>query len=274
MLLSLSLVLGASESQPHYHKGKLARYDIGPPTLMLSASDESRLRSGRSVQQSLPGEDGVSQRMIMVQDIKAPCDIVLGRIMDLDKYPKMVSGVDACATYDSKTDKGVTTVKSVYEISAVHMKLKYYMEHHYDPKERCMVFHLDYSKRSDLDDSVGYWYVEPTGRSSSRVYYSCECKLRGWVPPPVYSLLTKEALNKATTWVERESRLEYQRSQRISFPNPMQSLQELKGRLDAIELPRLSTPRWLEERREGPLRWMNGLRGLRVDEGPAEVPAS
>ena len=78
-LAAIALVaLGASDSQSHYHKGKLARYDIGPPSLLLSASDESRLRSGRSVQQALPGEDGVSQRLIMVQDIKAPCNIVLG----------------------------------------------------------------------------------------------------------------------------------------------------------------------------------------------------
>lgn len=81
----------------------------------------------------------------------------------------------------------------------MHLKLQYYMTHYFDPKERCMTFHLDYSRRSDLDDSVGYWYVEPTGRTTSRVFYSCECKLRGWVPPPVYSLLTKEALTKVCT---------------------------------------------------------------------------
>jgi len=25
-------------------------------------------------------------------------------------------------------------------------------------------------------------------QASSRVYYSCECKLRGWVPSPVYNV--------------------------------------------------------------------------------------
>ena len=59
-----------------------------------------------------------------------------------------------------------------------------------------MTFHLDYSRRSDIDDTVGYWYVAPEGRASCRVYYSCECKLRGWVPAPVYNMLTKEALKK------------------------------------------------------------------------------
>eukprot|EP00965_Chrysotila_dentata_P243602 6205508-Pleurochrysis_carterae.AAC.1 len=30
----------------------------------------------------------------------------------------------------------------------------------YDPEQRCMVFNLDYDRRSDLDDSVGYWCRE------------------------------------------------------------------------------------------------------------------
>lgn len=87
-------------------------------------------------------------------------------------------------------------IKTTYDIDVMHMKLRYFMEHEYDPDQKCMVFHLDYSRRSDIDDSVGYWYVQPSGRTASRVYYSCECKLRGWVPGPVYNVLTKEALSK------------------------------------------------------------------------------
>lgn len=130
----------------------------------------------------------------------------------------------------------------------MHLKLRYYIEHHYDPKARCMVFHLDYSRRSDLDDSVGYWYVEPTGRATSRVFYSCECKLRGWVPPPVYNLLTKEALSKATGWVERESVKAYK-----SSGNPFakladgareafDTLQRQTERLASVKLPELTLP--------------------------------
>ena len=37
-------------------------------------------------------------------------------------------------------------------------------------------------RRSDFDDSVGYWFVQPTGPEKCRVYYSCDTKLRGWVP--------------------------------------------------------------------------------------------
>ena len=80
-----------------------------------------------------------------------------------------------------------------------------------------MVFNLDYDRRSDIDDSVGYWFAQPTGPTSCRVFYSCECKLRGWVPGPVYNMLTKEAVKKATTWVERESLKEYRASKGLSL---------------------------------------------------------
>jgi len=43
------------------------------------------------------------------------------------------------------------------------MNFKYYMHHEVDEKQKCMTFHLDYDRQSDLDDSVGYWYVQPTG---------------------------------------------------------------------------------------------------------------
>lgn len=36
-------------------------------------------------------------------------------------------------------------------------------------------------RRSDLDDSVGYWYIQPTGAETCRAFYSCDTKLRTWV---------------------------------------------------------------------------------------------
>jgi hypothetical protein len=68
-----------------------------------------------------------------------------------------------------------------------------------------MVFNLDYDRRSDLDDSVGYWFIQPKGREECRVYYSCVTKLRTWVPSPVYAIMTKLALKQATVWVDHES---------------------------------------------------------------------
>jgi hypothetical protein len=261
------LALGAVDDLPHYHRGKLTQYEIGPPSVLLSNSDEQRLKTGKPVLQAV--ETGVvgARRMLMVQDIAAPANVVMECVCHPVAKPRareqraaperctadrlcpnppqpnhgpvalrqdggrgmqkrrVLSGEGAICRrlggpgHGEQTDparhacrcsalirpaclppylqEGATQkVKTTYDIAVMHMKFRYYMEHEYDPDQKCMVFHLDYSRRSDIDDSVGYWYVQPSGRASSRVYYSCECKLRGWVPGPVYNVLTKEALNK------------------------------------------------------------------------------
>ena len=66
------------QGSKHYHTGKLSKYEIGPPALLLSSADEQRLRSGRAVMQTITSEDGTSRRMVMVQDINAPSQVVLG----------------------------------------------------------------------------------------------------------------------------------------------------------------------------------------------------
>lgn len=275
-LLCAATAEAATDSQPHYHRGKLTPYKVGPPSVLLSSRDEQCLRSGKPVMQALVAEDGVTRRMIMVQDIPVPSSIVLGRIMDLNAYDRMVSGVDSCVRYASAESHGVQTVKAEYEIHALHLKYKYFVEHTYDPKAQCMVFRLDYARRSDLDDTVGYWFVDSTGRSSCRVFYSCECKLRGWVPGPVYSMMTKEALKKATVWVSDESIKEWRASRSNQYGQAMaqlvanmrESARDSLGRLQLPQPPRLAT-RWYHGRREAAVRFVSvmkerqhgGLRG-------------
>eukprot|EP00967_Tisochrysis_lutea_P114179 scaffold181761_cov35-Tisochrysis_lutea.AAC.3 len=71
------LALGAAEDLAHYHHGKLSKYEIGPPSVLLSSSDEQRLRTGKPVLQAV--ETGVvgARRMLMVQDIAAPANVVM-----------------------------------------------------------------------------------------------------------------------------------------------------------------------------------------------------
>ena len=236
------LAAASSEELPHDHQGKLSKYELGPPKIFLSGDDLAQLREGRPVMQAAQQAGSSARRMVMVQDIKTPHDVVMGcaaprsfppipapprrtpqppnshrlspapsphraltprarRILDFEKYDQMVSGVNHCANYAQCDDGGLRTIKSAYQIQALHMKFNYFMEHTYDPAQQCLTFHLDYDRKSDLDDSVGYWYVQPTSPDACRVYYSCECKLRGWVPGPVYDMLTKKALQRATTWV-------------------------------------------------------------------------
>jgi len=183
--------------------------------------------------------------------------------MDLAHYDKMVDGVVRNVEYCREKEGGLQKIKTTYDIAVLHMKFRYFMEHEYDPDQKCMVFHLDYSRRSDIDDSVGYWYVQPSGRASSRVYYSCECKLRGWVPGPVYNVLTKEALSKATTWVSKESVKEWRNQQQNDGFGRFVS--GVRDSLDQLKLPRMPEPpvfvsRFMDARRDAAVRFVSNTR--------------
>lgn len=52
---------------------------------------------------------------------------------------------------------------------------------------------LDYSRLSDIDDTVGYWHVVASG-SGSRVTYSAALLLKGWWPKPVIDMLLATSL--------------------------------------------------------------------------------
>mmetsp|Transcript_36319 Transcript_36319/g.77440 ORF Transcript_36319/g.77440 Transcript_36319/m.77440 type:complete len:282 (-) Transcript_36319:94-939(-) len=265
LLLGAQCIAAANEDEPHYHNGKLAQYDIGPPSVLLSTSDEAKLRTGKPIMQAVQTDIAGSRRMVMVQEIAAPSNIVMGRIMDLEKYDRMVDGVDSVVNYVSAQEGNRHIVKSTYDISVLHMKFKYFIKHTYDPQERCMVFHLDYDKRSDIDDSVGYWYVLPNGRANSRVYYSCECKLRGWVPGPVYTLMTKEAMRKATTWVSAESLKEW-RTTRHQNPREQLSLlvNNVRESIDQLKLtppqPPIFVNNWVNARKRAAVRFVSAGR--------------
>ena len=209
-LLLLCSVAGTAAHDPrmrHFHRGKLPPYEIGPPSILLSHGDEQRLLAGEALMQAIVQEDGVARRLIMVKDVRAPPSVITRKILDIDAYPAMVKGVDSTATYSMSEDAstGLRTIKTRYDISALHVKFTYYLEHIYSPADRCMTFRLDYDRRSDLDDTVGYWYVQPRGPEECRVYYSCVTQLRGWVPGPVYSLITKAALKQTTSWLDVEA---------------------------------------------------------------------
>mgnify|MGYP001495449242 CR=1 FL=1 len=70
-LSCLALALAADEGSKHYHGGKLSKYEIGPPALLLSESDEARLRSGRASPPAEPEGQGDAAAVRQVQEVQA-----------------------------------------------------------------------------------------------------------------------------------------------------------------------------------------------------------
>jgi hypothetical protein len=95
------------------------------------------------------------------------------------------------------------------------LKLQFFVSHLHDPARKSLTWTLDYSARSDLDDSVGFWYVVPhpdDPENASRVYYSVDVRMFSWVPSFVVDFMSRQALVDATAWVKKYSELEAQKS--------------------------------------------------------------
>jgi hypothetical protein len=168
-----------------------------------------------------------------VQDVSSPPSVVWSVLMGFNDYPKFISGLSSVKVYRKRrTLKGGQVVFAKYQLSvSPFYKIEYFLEHHHEPMQNCMVWSLDYARQSDVFDSVGYWYVEPRG-SGSRVYYLQTSLLPAWIPGPVKKTFAKVALRSATAKLGPAcTRFEQQQRAQKRF-HPMERLKALRERFE------------------------------------------
>ena len=201
MSLFLATAQAADPNAPHPHQGVLNPYPTPPTAPALTADEVATLVGGDVVRKQTQGDSG--GRGIAVQDVHASPDVIWGKILDYGNYPTMVDGVIECEQYAT----GPNDAKVRFKIGAMGTKVEYFIDHEVHTDANWMTWTLDYTRESDLDDSVGYWIIEPLADRPgySRVYYSVAVQLRGWMPGFIESMIARRGLTQATEWVKRES---------------------------------------------------------------------
>ena len=137
-------------------------------------------------------------------DIAAPPEKIWKVIMDYKGYPNWIDDLESTQVYggDKATGYNVQFALSVFGIDVV-----YYIDHDFFPSKGFMTWQLDYSRESDIDDSTGYWLVYPATDhpGHTRLEYSVDLRLKGWVPGIVENMLANKGLTLATSWVKKQS---------------------------------------------------------------------
>ncbi len=192
----------AAPTGPHDHQGVIAPYEGTPPAMELSAEQRAQLDRGKAVMVQVQDSAGGGRGMC-IQDVAAPPEAVWSRITSYDQYPRWVGPVSECANYEVEGDH----IKTRFVLKGLGFRIQYFIDHIYRPDQGFMTWTLDYSRKSDLDDSVGYWFVEPHPARDgwTRLYYSVDVRMKGRVPKFVQDLVTRQGLKEATGWVKRES---------------------------------------------------------------------
>ena len=134
-------------------------------------------------------------------DVNASQEKVWGVITNYDKYPTYIPELTSASNY-KKTEQHAHTK---FILSSMMMTIEYYVKHNLYKDEGYVTWTLDYSRESDLDDSTGCWfmYPSPDNPGHTRVEYTIDVRVSGWVPQFVQDILAERGLRDATKWVKK-----------------------------------------------------------------------
>ncbi len=204
VLLAALLALpaqAADPNRPHPHQGRLPAYKGEPPPLTLTPEEQAALDAGKPVFKQV--DMGNRGRGVAVFLVQAPPEVIWSVIEDFPHYPQWVDRVERCTVYKREGDD----IYVEFALDVPLVDVVYYIHHHYPTELGWGTWTLDYSRESDLDDSVGYWRVTPLPDRPgfSRVEYSVDVQVSGWVPDIIRDYLAEKGLEDATQWLKREA---------------------------------------------------------------------
>ena len=209
VLIALLILPTFVNSEAHPHQGVVKPFPGGDPGVKLDGKALQTLQSAKPYKTQI--QTGSAGRGLVVQDVHAPVSVVWDRILDFNYYNKMVPKTAESKIY--KTEKlrhGAQRIWVRMKVGFPMLKLVFFINHLYEPAKNSLTWTLDYSRKSDLDDSVGFWYVIPhpdNPQNWTRVYYSVEVSMFSWVPKFVVDFMSKQALTDATAWVKKQSEM-------------------------------------------------------------------
>ena len=133
LLLPAAAWAAANANAPHTHTGLLAKYQAQNPAsygISLEGATTEQLRSGKPTVRFIESEMG-SKRVVSIQDIRAPEELVWRVITDLPNYSKMVEGVELCERYGEaeQLPGGGRVECAKYRIGAVGFTMEYFIKH-------------------------------------------------------------------------------------------------------------------------------------------------
>ncbi len=186
--------------KPHEHQGLLQSYDAAPPDHQLTDEDLQRLDNYQAVFYQEKLEHG--HRGVVIFRVDASQKNVWSVIKDFPSYPGWIDTVDEIEVYQQQP--GQTAVKFLSG-GLLGGKTIWHVIHDYPVQDREWgTWKLDYSRQSDIYDTVGYWRVMTNNANAdvSYVIYSVDLDLKGFFSSLLEASLIKDSINDATQWVK------------------------------------------------------------------------
>ena len=169
---------------------------------MLNNAERDLLAQGKAVYKNLNYVDGA--RLAVVFRVAAPPGLIWTLLSDFESYPIWIEDVLETEIYRRRGEEVMVRFLVRYGSG----ELTYYARHRY-PGERLGwgTWTLDFSRKSDLNDTVGFWRIDPVvdASGSSDVAYSASVRWNGWFTALLSDLIARRGLRVATEWVKTQA---------------------------------------------------------------------
>lgn len=194
----LETAVAADPNAPHPHQGIITKF-IDPAPALLSPDEQAALLSGQPVFQQTSHNN--IDRGTAIFDVAAGPKTVWQVITSFQNYPEWIEEISETEIYMSEgRNIYVDFIISVYMVD-----IQYFIKHDYQPEKGSMTWTLDYNRKSDLDDSAGYWlvYPSPADTGKTRVEYSVDLRIGPGIPDFIETILADKGIKNATKWVKK-----------------------------------------------------------------------
>ena len=194
----LETAVAADPITPHPHQGIITKF-IDPAPSILSPDEQAALLSGQPVFQQTSHNN--IDRGTAIFDVATGQKTVWQVITSFQNYPEWIEEISETEIYMSES----RYIYVDFTISVYMVDIQYFIKHDYHPEKGSMTWTLDYNRKSDLDDSAGYWlvYPSPADTGKTRVEYSVDLRIGPGIPDFIETILADKGIKNASQWVKK-----------------------------------------------------------------------
>ncbi len=213
LIAGSALSIHTQAAPTHSHASNLGPYPDTPPEVELTNTETNKLENGEPVFTRVKTAGG--ERSAIVFRVRAPQHLIWSVITDFTSYPKWIDGLAETEVYQREGREVFVRFRTEQTFVGSYT---YYVQHRLSVDKSWITWQLDNNRKSDLDDTVGFWRITPVlgDLQRSDVTYSTEVRLKGWFARFFTQMFVKNTLRRASSWVKTQSELRFPASRRFT----------------------------------------------------------